>query len=306
MKTYKLGLTGKEVVEKFALLDELANSSTTASCAYGTCGTYASTAAKEIILTSPVSGWELTTGSRISVKFTYTNTASNPTFNVNGTGAKPVFYNGLQITTTNKDYAGYSSKVCDYVYDGTNWVYLGRSYDVDTNTNTTYTNASLGQGYSTCSTAASTTAKEAILSGYSLTTGGIVTIKFTNEVPANATLKIKTSSTSSLGTAKPIYYQGAAITDGVIKAGDTATFMYDGTQYQLISIDTWEDDIKANTNAISTCQTSISTCQSNISTCQTEIDECQAAIGDISTALTNIIAQTETIITRAEATIGGN
>lgn len=96
-------------------------------------------------------------------------------------------------------------------------------------TNTTYSNASLGQGYTTCSTAASTAAKTASLSSYSLTTGGIVTVKFTYAVPANATLNIAGKG------AKPIYYNGAAIKAGVIEAGDCATFIY-SSQYHLISI----------------------------------------------------------------------
>ena len=37
--------------------------------------------------------------------------------------------------------------------------------------------------------------------------------------------------------AKAIYYQGAAIKAGVIKAGDTATFIYNGSQYHLLTID---------------------------------------------------------------------
>lgn len=97
--------------------------------------------------------------------------------------------------------------------------------------NTTYTNVKLGQGYATCSTAAETTAKAATLSSYTLTTGGIVAVKFTYAVPASATLNVNSKG------AKAMYHQGAAITAGVIEAGDTATFIYNGSQYHLISID---------------------------------------------------------------------
>jgi hypothetical protein len=37
---------------------------------------------------------------------------------------------------------------------------------------------------------------------------------------------------------KAIYYKGAAITAGVIGAGDIATFIYNGSQYILLAIDT--------------------------------------------------------------------
>ena len=99
------------------------------------------------------------------------------------------------------------------------------------NTDTTYSPATLGQGYGTCSTAADTAAKVVTLSSYTLTVGGIVSVKFTYAVPASATMNINSKG------AKNIFYRGAAITAGIINAGDIATFIYDGTQYHLISID---------------------------------------------------------------------
>lgn len=198
--------------------------------AYGTCATAAATAAKVITTSSPAE-WVLTPGARITIKFTYTNSASNPTFNVNGTGAKSVWYGTGILTTANKGYAGTANRPMDFIYDGTQYVFMGWSYDA----NTTYTNASLGQGYGTCDTAATTTAKVVTLSSYALTTGGIVAVKFTYDVPAAATMNINSKG------AKAIYYKGVAITDGVIKAGNVATFIYNGTQYHLLAID---DDTK--------------------------------------------------------------
>lgn len=192
---------------------------------YATCSTAAATAAKVVTLTGTT--WKLTKGSMIAVKFTNTNTAENPTLNVNSTGAKPVYYNTAVITTSNLGYAGTANRVANYVYDGTNYVFIGWSTD----SNTTYTNASLGQGYATCSTAANTVAKTASLSSYTLTTGGIVSVKFANAVPASATLNINSKG------AKPIYYNGAAIPASKIVAGDIATFIYDGSYYHLISLD---------------------------------------------------------------------
>jgi hypothetical protein len=51
--------------------------------------------------------------------------------------------------------------------------------------------------------------------------------------------------------AKSIFYKGAKIVAGVIKAGDIATFIYDGTQYQLIAIDRWQDDTAGSIKALS-------------------------------------------------------
>lgn len=84
---------------------------------YGVCSTDAATAAKTVT----VSDFALTTGVRVVVKFTTTNTAYSPTLNVNGTGAKNIYYNGRKI------YARYlaADKVYEFVYDGEYWVLVG-------------------------------------------------------------------------------------------------------------------------------------------------------------------------------------
>ena len=84
--------------------------------------------------------------------------------------------------------------------------------------------------YGTCTTAASTTAKTSSITGYRLTKGDIVTIKFTYAVPANSTLNITSKG------AKNIRWKSSNIVSDVIKAGDIATFIYDGTYYELLSI----------------------------------------------------------------------
>ena len=93
---------------------------------YGSCSTAAATAAKAVACT----GFVLITGSEITVKFTVTNTAANPTLNVNNTGAKAIYYRGAAIT------AGYlaANRTYTFRYNGTQYDLVG---DVDTNT--TYT-----------------------------------------------------------------------------------------------------------------------------------------------------------------------
>lgn len=97
--------------------------------------------------------------------------------------------------------------------------------------NTTYNPMSLGGGMGTCATDEATVAKTATLSGYNLVTGGIVAVRFTYAVPASATLNINGKG------AKPIFYHNAALVADVIAAGDTVTFIYDGTNYHILSID---------------------------------------------------------------------
>lgn len=93
---------------------------------YGTCATEAATAAKVVALDN----FALVTGARVVVKFTVTNTAANPTLNVNNTGAKPIVYRGSAITAS---YLA-ANRVYEFVYDGTNWNLMG-----DLDTNNTYT-----------------------------------------------------------------------------------------------------------------------------------------------------------------------
>ena len=94
---------------------------------FGSCSTAAGTAAK--VVSCP--GFVLTTGSVITVKFTVNNTASNPTLNVNNTGAKAIRYRGNAMVS---GYLGNNS-VYTFIYDGTNYQLIG---DLNTDTNTTY------------------------------------------------------------------------------------------------------------------------------------------------------------------------
>ena len=94
--------------------------------AYGSCSTAAATAAKVV----SCAGFSLITGSQITVKFTVTNTAANPTLNVNGTGAKAIYYRGAAIA------AGYlaANRTYSFRYNGTQYELVG-DINVDTNTN---------------------------------------------------------------------------------------------------------------------------------------------------------------------------
>lgn len=202
----------------------------------GTCSTEAATNPKVCTVeTFPLNDEEPLDGTIIGVKYSAsdTSTSTTPTINVNGTGAKRIYYNNALLSTAKSTLQhGYANRYIYYFYDSSldngngAWVWLGAGID----NNTTYSNVSLGQGYASCTTAAETVAKVASLSSYSLTANGIVSVKFSNDVPANATLNINSKG------AKAIYHRDAPITAGIIKAGDTATFIYN-TYYRLISID---------------------------------------------------------------------
>ena len=199
---------------------------------YGTSSTASGTAEKVVTIPSD-EHFILQQGDTIGVVFSNDNTASNPTLNVNGTGAKAIKYNGATVTSSELWTAGEAGIITMFQYDGTNWVWFAHGVDY----NTTYTPEKLGIGIGTCSTAASTTAKEATLSGYELKENGVVAVKFDNAVPASATLNINSKG------AKPIYYRGTALVTNVIKAGDTVTFFYNGTNYIVASIDRSEGHV---------------------------------------------------------------
>lgn len=187
---------------------------------YGTCSTAAGTAAKVV----ECADFALITGATILVKFSAANSASSPTLNVNSTGAKNIYYRGAALKSSLFYWS--AGDIVEFYYDGTQWNLI----DVG-NSNTTYSQASLGQGYGTCATDAATTIKTVTLSNYALVTNGIVSVKFTNAVGASSTMNINSKGE------KAIHYKGTAITAGVIPAGAIATFIYDGTQYQLIGVD---------------------------------------------------------------------
>lgn len=195
---------------------------------YGTCNTGATTAAKTV---TGVNNWPTTiaAGQTILVKFTYGNKESNPTLSINSSTAAPIIQYGSTPADGSIPGSWSDGDIVLFVYDGTNWRFVK---SMDTNDNTTYTLPKLGIGYAACSTALATTAKTASLANYTLTTGGLIAIKFTYSVIANSTLNINSTG------AKAIYYNGAAIQSNVIQNGDIALFVYNGTQYELLTTNT--------------------------------------------------------------------
>lgn len=83
--------------------------------------------------------------------------------------------------------------------------------------------------YGVCSTARGTAGKVVSLTGYTLVTGAIVVIKFTNGNRAEG----PTLNISSTG-AKAITYKGSAVSPEQIEVGGIYAFVYDGTNYDLI------------------------------------------------------------------------
>lgn len=177
---------------------------------YGTCSTAAATAAKTVA----VSGFVLEVGATATVKFSYTNSASNPTLNVNSTGAKSIYYNGAAITSSYL----VANRVYTFVYDGTNYLVVG---DIDTNSDS--------QSYKYATT---TNANYPILFNYNntgTTTNHYSSDRYSTSLyinPSTGALTAPVFVTANYGTADP-NTSGAQTSGGVaIKGAGTNGALY--------------------------------------------------------------------------------
>lgn len=82
---------------------------------YYECTTAGSTPEKTITIDSSVS---LSVRISCKVKFAEKNTGANATMNINNTGAKPLFYNGVRASANN---SWYTNEIVDLYFDGTNY-----------------------------------------------------------------------------------------------------------------------------------------------------------------------------------------
>ena len=183
---------------------------------YGTCHTASGTVEKTVTVT----GFVLETGARVTVKFLDSNTASNPTLNVdNGsgyTGAKAIKYRGTSpVSDSSNYYRWQSGDIVDFVYDGTNWVMVGWQ---------TYAY------YADSATSASTSTYATYLR-YSATT--LLAPVNTSIVKSSATIRPSSNGEYSLGTTdykwKYVYanygdFKSSLSTDGTLSVTGESTF----------------------------------------------------------------------------------
>lgn len=170
---------------------------------YGTCSTAAATAAKTVSCT----GFSLITGAEITIKFSYTNTADNPTLNVTSTGAKPIYYHGSAIP------AGYleANKTYTFRYNGTQWDLVG---DVER------------EYYGVCTDADAVNAKSVSIPGFELKEGARVIVKFKNGNNQND-FKLNVNNKGS---------KNVLSLDGkMISKGEVCEFIYSGGSYIMLA-----------------------------------------------------------------------
>lgn len=89
---------------------------------YAECSTAAATAEKTV----DCEGFTLDDNVTVTIKFTVNNTAANPTLNVSGTGAYPIYYRGTAVS------AGYlgGSRIVQFVFHDSKWQIVG-DFDIN-------------------------------------------------------------------------------------------------------------------------------------------------------------------------------
>ncbi|MBQ9363974.1 MAG: hypothetical protein IJT97_11265 [Bacteroidaceae bacterium] len=184
-------------------------------CYFGTCATAGATAEKVV----ECADFRLVVGAIIGVKFSSTNTASNVTLNVNGTGAKSIWYNNAKYTSTSSSVCGVANRVIFYMWNGEYFVWMNLGF---LDGNTYYTGV--------CSTGATTAAKAASCSNYVLLANSYTLVIFTT---ANTKAAALTLNINSKG-AKPLWINGtvSSATNYTLPAGSYIVY-YDGTNYHV-------------------------------------------------------------------------
>lgn len=187
-----------------------------AGIAYATCSTASATAAKVAVCT----GFKLTTGATVLVKFSNTNSAASPTLNVNSTGAKPIVAYG---TTAIQAYAWKAGQAVMVVYDGTSWVALVQSWA----TTTYYGITKLSSSTSSTSTTLAATAS-AVKAAYDRNSWNSITL--TN---ALGLAYGGTGATTAAGARTNLGISATQLYTGTLTTGST-TFNYGSYNFYII------------------------------------------------------------------------
>lgn len=186
---------------------------------YGTCDTNSGKGDKTVTVT----GFVLEIGARVTVKFSQSNTAKNPTLNVhNGsayTGAKAIMYRGTSSVSGSSNYYRWQAgDIVDFIYDGTNWVMVGWQ---------TY-------AYHAESATSASTSTYATYLRYSTT--NLLTASDTSTVTSSATIRPSSNGGSSLGNPsykwKYVYanygdFNSSLSTNGTLSVTGESTFSSD-------------------------------------------------------------------------------
>ncbi len=166
------------------------------------------------------------TGMVVFIKFTNHNTGA-ATINLNSLGAKSLKRADGSALAANDIADG---MIAALAYDGTNFQVLNVNPAVYV---TKLEHLNDTPSYTASTTAANTYTADLTPAALAYTTGMRVNIKFTNANTGAATINL-----NSLGAKDLKRNDGTALSSGDIAAGQIASLVYDGTNFQLININT--------------------------------------------------------------------
>lgn len=136
-KTMELGSLSTTLSQALGVGEESSGSASGGGgIRYGICATAQGTAAKTVTVSPPISS--LTQGTLVYVKFDNSNTAANPTLNVNGLGAYAIKRYGTTSPGTSAASSWNADSVVALMYDGTYWQMVGWQ-------NTTYSSMTVAE-----------------------------------------------------------------------------------------------------------------------------------------------------------------
>lgn len=185
---------------------------------------------------APFTGFQLVEGAIMAVWFE-SGVNKMDLLNVGDTGACPIFYHndliGEGIISKGDTATLIYTETIDFGIESEIkgvWVVISidQPHDIPTQLSSFTNNI---QGIGVCNTATGNAAKTATISGVIIAKGSVFAIRFTYDVDSGSTLNI------NLSGAKNILHRNAALGAGQLLAGDTVTFISDGTSYHVLSID---------------------------------------------------------------------
>ena len=151
-----------------------------AKATYGICSTVGSITGKEVVCEN----FKLEEGAVIEILFTHGNTSSAPTLDINGTGAVPVYVNGVAPSTLTNPAEWVDNTYINFVYDGTAFNIIDAP--------STYT--------SYCSTASGTAQKSIIdLENAIIMNGAVLNVTFENDEDSALALTLAITGATSRG-----------------------------------------------------------------------------------------------------------
>ncbi len=215
----------------------------------GQCTTVAPTTAKTVSIAGVTA---LVHGLKIKVEFTETNTAPNPTLNVNGLGARIITEYTRPSANIPPSWL-VDAYIHEFLYDATQsrWICMNPSIN-DSATSGGSMAARLGFGYGTCTTTATTAAKIISLnnayftgsSSYNRSVGSSVFVKFSYvNVVNNPTINVHATGASPIRYINPVndsltilanYTQSSAVMGNTDKYYH---FVWDGDYWRLMNPD---------------------------------------------------------------------